>query len=237
MKRIPLLSIAALLLAGLFLLLPWHMEFTGYVLILLGVGGILRRCLRKKWKTALTCAMITCSVLLAAAMAAVALVGIRTVPLPQSDYAVILGAQTVGDQPAPVLRERLDAGLAYMRENPDVPVILTGGQGPDEAAAEAEIMEAYLLAQGADGARLFTENHSSVTAENLENARLLAESLGITGNRITIITSEFHLPRALYLAQKQGFMVGGVPSVTEQKFYFVNYCLREVFAFVKAFFA
>ena len=230
MKRLSVLSLLTLVLGIGLAVLPFHVEFTGYVLILLGLGGILRRFLKGGWKKALTVAMLTASGLLLAAMVVIFIGGSVATPLPQSDYAVILGAQTYGSQPAPILRERLDAGLVYMQSHPQTTVILTGGQGPDEAQPEAEVMYAYMVAQGAEPSRLRTETKSSNTWENLQNARAMLD-----GDRITIITSEFHQCRAQYLAGKLGFEVGGVPSRTEDAFFLVNYCLRECFSFVKAF--
>lgn len=229
MKRLPFLSLLALAAGIVLVVLPYHVEFTGYVLILLGLGGIVRRFLKGGWKKALTAAMAAASGLLLLAMACIFVGGRMAAPLPQSDYAVILGAQTYGDQPAPVLRERLDAGLTYMQEHPDMTVVLTGGQGPDEISPEADVMYDYLVARGADPARLLKETQSSNTRENLQNAKAMME-----GGKITIITSEFHQCRARYLAGKLGLEAGGVPSRTEDVFFLVNYCLRECFSFVKA---
>ena len=49
-----------------------------------------------------------------------------------------------------------------------------------------------------------------------------------------MITSEFHLRRAMYIGKTLELDTCPVAARTDQWFYRVNYTLREVFAFVKA---
>ena len=234
MKR-RLLFWTALLICGIVMVvIPFHVEFTGYVLILLSLGGLVRRFLPYRIRRPLTAAMLISSAILLAAMAFIAGYGWNAAPLPDCDCVVVLGAQTQGDQPAPVLKERLDRALSYVQEHPDTPVVLSGGQGPDEDRPEADVMFAYMVSHGADPALLHTEIQSSTTLENLQNTKAMVEGANLPCKRINIITSEFHQCRAQYLAEKLGMEAGGIPSHTENPFFLVNYCLREAFSFVKA---
>ena len=75
---------------------------------------------------------------------------------------------------------------------------------------------------------------ASEPRENLEFSRTLAQAHGMRTDRVLIITSDFHLCRAKYLAKKLGMEPYGLASRTSPEVLRVNYLLREVFAFVKA---
>ena len=62
----------------------------------------------------------------------------------------------------------------------------------------------------------------------------LAKERGIDTGSVLIITSDFHMPRAKYIAGKLGMTPYGLTSDTWPWILKVNYQLREVFAFVKA---
>ena len=229
-----------LIMAGLFMVfLPYHVEFTGYVLLLLGAGtmvcGLLKEQGRKKLLWALASAMTLCTVILAAACGYIAWYGSYNACEP-TDYAVILGAQIHEDVPSRTLKERLDAGLAYMEENPETVIIVTGGFGTEERLSEAQVMYNYLQSRSADMTRVYMEDKATDTRENLIYSSQIAESLGLDKTQVTIITSEFHLCRAEYIAGTLGISAGGVGSKTQTKFLLGNYYIREAFSFVKAYF-
>ena len=68
---------------------------------------------------------------------------------------IVLGAGVNGETPSLTLRTRIDAAAAYLEEHPDVPVVLSGGQGPGEAITEAECMRRALVRRGVDESRLY----------------------------------------------------------------------------------
>ena len=53
---------------------------------------------------------------------------------------VILGCQVKPWGPSILLQDRLDKALDYLEEHPDVQVVVSGGQGPDEPTTEAQAM-------------------------------------------------------------------------------------------------
>ena len=95
-------------------------------------------------------------------------------------------------------------------------------------------MAKYLMAQGVDEARVIQEDRAHDTRENLAFSRTLAEQHGMDTTSVLIITSDFHLCRAKYLARKLGMEPHGLASQTWPEILRINYLLREVFAFVKA---
>ena len=144
---------------------------------------------------------------------------------------IVLGAGVNGETPSLTLRTRIDAAAAYLEEHPDVPVVLSGGQGPGEAITEAECMRRALVRRGVDESRLYPEERSTSTQENLRYSRAILEELGVdTAQRVAIVTSDFHLCRARLM---WGGDTAAVPAHLPSALYFqcltVNYFIREAF--------
>ena len=146
----------------------------------------------------------------------------------------MLGAQVQGDRPSLTLKKRLDKALEFLQAHPDRTVIVSGGQGPDEAHTEASVMAQYLLAHGADASQILEEPQASNTRENLLFSAKLAEEAGFDTSRVLIVTSDFHMCRAKYIARTLGMEPYGLSSGTWPWSLKLNYTLREVFAFCKA---
>ena len=62
----------------------------------------------------------------------------------EPEVMVILGCQVRQDGPSVLLRDRLDEALDYLEDHPDMTVVVSGGQGPDEPTSEAQAMADYL---------------------------------------------------------------------------------------------
>ena len=144
---------------------------------------------------------------------------------------IVLGAGVNGETPSLTLRTRIDAAAAYLEEHPDVPVVLSGGQGPGEAITEAECMRRALVRRGVDESRLYPEERSTSTQENLRYSRAILEELGVDPAwRVAIVTSDFHLCRARLMWDGD---TAAVPAHLPSALYFqcltVNYFIREAF--------
>ena len=148
----------------------------------------------------------------------------------------MLGAQVQGDRPSLTLQKRLDKAAEFLRAHPDAVVFVSGGQGPDEACTEASVMARVLREAGIDAERIIEEPEASDTRENLIFSAALAKARGIDTARVLIITSDFHMCRAKYIARSLGMEPYGLASNTWPWILKVNYTLREVFAFCKAVF-
>lgn len=235
--RLPLLFFAA---GAMLCLLPLNMTMTGLCLLLLAAGGAAAIWMRERsvfprLRQGLIWAMVLCVTLLTVAVSQIALFG-HAAPAPRENgWAVVLGAHVEPNgEPSQILRERLDAALAFHKENPQIPMILSGGNGGDEPIEEAEAMYTYLQRRGADMRGIYRETEAHTTLENLRNSRALADQLGFGGDEVTVLTSEFHLFRAVYLAERLGMKAGAVGARTRDPFFRINYELREVFSMVKA---
>lgn len=140
-----------------------------------------------------------------------------------ADYIVVLGAGLSGDKVTPLLSARIDKGIALLQKNPNAVLILSGGQGPGEDLAEGEAMAAYAAAQGVAAERMLIEDKSRSTEENLRFSRALMD--GARPN-VIVVTTAYHVFRALLLARQQGIRCVGFGAKT--KWYFtLNALLRE----------
>ena len=167
-------------------------------------------------------------------MGFIALDGRDNAPEEDVPFVVVLGAQTHGDRPSRTLRERLDLAAEYLEAHPAARVIVSGGQGADETQTEASVMDAYLRGKGIAAERIVQETEARTTRENLIHAKKLAEEAGISTESVLIITSEYHLSRAKFIARSLGMEPYGIGSTTTPWILKVNYELREAFSYVKA---
>ena len=139
------------------------------------------------------------------------------------DTIVVLGAGVNGSTPSLSMCNRLDAALAYLNANPAATVIVSGGQGPDEEISEARCMFETLASMGVDPSRLYLEDQSTDTSENLRFSRELIPE----GAQIGLVTNNFHIFRSLALARGLEIPnVCGVPVATSA-ISFPHYMMRE----------
>ena len=148
-------------------------------------------------------------------------------------YAVVLGAGLRGDQPSQTLKNRLDKGVEYLRENPEAKIVAAGGVGAAATLSEAEVMKRYLTAQGIDEKRILLEDKSTTTDENLKFTKeLIIAREGMPIHAITVITSDYHLYRAKQIAGKYYPQVQGLAAKSAPLLK-INYAIREYFAVTK----
>ncbi len=139
----------------------------------------------------------------------------------------MLGAQIRGTAITNSLERRLIKALEYLDENPETRVIVSGGQGNGESISEAEAMASYLEEHGIAPERIWQENHSTSTEENLHFSQKLISDITAP---VGIVTNNFHMYRALRTARKLGFtQTDGIPA-TSNPVLFLNYMVREFFA-------
>ena len=152
---------------------------------------------------------------------------------------LILGAGVDGTRPSLTLARRLDAALGYLADRPGVPVIVSGCQGTGEEISEAECMARYLSARGVDESRIWKEEQASSTRTNFLYSLALMEERGVDKDApLAVVTSDYHIARARYIAEREGIEPGGavmVPSKLPRSAYYAlltaNFYVREAFAF------
>lgn len=148
------------------------------------------------------------------------------------DYIVVLGAQLKTTGPSRVLQYRLDTAYEYLTAHPDTKAIVSGGQGSNEPASEAQGMYDYLVKRGIEPGRIVLEDKSVNTEQNI---RFSKDFLQADTDKVGIVSNNFHVFRAVKLAKAAGYrnVVGIAAPATA--FYLPNNMLREFFGVVKDF--
>lgn len=145
------------------------------------------------------------------------------------DYIVVLGAKVNGTSPSLSLSDRIRAAEAYLKAHPNTTAILSGGQGEDEAISEAQCLFNELTARGIDEERLWLEEKSTSTWENLHfTLDLIEQKTGTRPAQIGLVSSEYHLFRAGLFAKECGVSAIGIPAQTSWFSIKLNYFMREV---------
>ncbi len=147
------------------------------------------------------------------------------------DAIIVLGAQVKEDgTPSIQLGLRLDAAEEAWEKHP-VPVVVCGARGSNEPMPEAEAMKRELVARGVPEDSILTDPDSFNTRENLRNAKELLRGMENIGT-VLIVSSDYHVPRAMALARDQGFDAVGLGSPCKAEFWIKNH-FREALAWVK----
>ena len=157
---------------------------------------------------------------------------LKEVPATENyDAIIVLGAQVTPDgTPSVQLGWRLDAAYSAWQQKA-VPVVVCGAQGKDEPMTEAEAMSKYLMEKGVPETDILKDPDSFNTNQNLRNAAsLLKELPGI--RKVLIVTSDYHVPRAMALAQDLGFDACGMGSPCKPEYWIKNHA-REALAWCK----
>ena len=145
---------------------------------------------------------------------------------------LILGAGVLPDrEPTQVLQSRLDTGLELFRLGKGSWFLVSG----DNRAAnynEPQAMRRWLLKRAVPPELVISDFAGRRTYDSLKRAQAV---FGVAG--LIIVTSDFHLARALFLARHLGLDAYGVPASTEVislrqrvAFWFREYVARHLAA-------
>ena len=141
------------------------------------------------------------------------------------DAVIVLGAKVNSGS----MDYRVRTAADYLRKNPRTVAILSGGWGEDEEMSEAEAMRRQMTALGIDESRLILEDRSTSTAENF---RFSKELLPAGTASVGVVTSCYHVHRALLLAKREGYenvYGGAAPNVPAT---LPHYTVREAIGLV-----
>lgn len=148
----------------------------------------------------------------------------------ESDVIIVLGAQVKPDgTPSEALRRRMVAAVEIYHEKPQL-IIVCGAQGGNEPRAEGDVMRDWLIAQGIPPEDIVAETASFNTRENLEYAQEIMLERGL--KQATIVTSDYHVARALALCDQVGISATGKGSPSKPEYFLKNH-LREGLSWIK----
>ena len=135
------------------------------------------------------------------------------------DCIVVLGAGVWEDKPSPMLEDRLLEGIKLYQNGVAPKIIMTGDHGRAEYD-EVNVMKQFAIDNGVPSGDIFMDHAWFSTYESLYRAKEIFEA-----QNIIIVTQEYHLYRALYIANELGFNAYGVPSDPRQ---YVGATYREI---------
>lgn len=155
---------------------------------------------------------------------------------PGVDYVVALGSGIMGERVPPLLASRLDKAhetfLTERRTNPDVRLVVSGGQGPGEDVPEAVAMARYLVERGVPEDRIIIEDASRTTQQNLAFSKALMAARE-PDFRAVVVTNDYHAFRAATYARKARLRAQVIGAPTAR--YFVpSATIREFVAILAA---
>ena len=150
---------------------------------------------------------------------------------------IVLGSGIEKNKPSATLALRLDQAASYAKNSPSLPIVVTGGLGFKQTLSEAEVMKQYLVSKYKLTNPILLEDKSTSTEENLKNAAKILNSNGIniSTSHLLIITSDFHVPRALAIAKHQSFQHSYELGADTPLYIRYNSWLREYFAYLSGF--
>lgn len=141
---------------------------------------------------------------------------------------VVLGCQVLGDRPSTALRGRLDTAYAYLKENPGARAVLSGGKGSNENISEAQCMYNYLTEKGIAPDRLYLEDRSTTTDENISFSREIIEKNGLD-KKMAVVTDWYHELRVWIICSRAGISSSAISAPTARHIT-ANLVTRELVA-------
>jgi uncharacterized SAM-binding protein YcdF (DUF218 family) len=131
-----------------------------------------------------------------------------------ADAALVLGAAVLGDEPSPVLVERLRHAQQLFETGQVRAIVVTGGRSPEDELSEAEASRDWLIAQGVPADAIVLENASRTTIENLELAKPILDAHQFS--TVLVVSDPLHMRRAMLIADRLDISAASSPTQTSR---------------------
>lgn len=149
----------------------------------------------------------------------------------KADCILVLGAKVRSDEtPSNLLEDRLKRGIELYNLGVSDRLLMSGDHGRVNYD-EVNTMKQYAIDTGIPSQNVFMDHAGFSTYESLYRARDI-----FLAGKIVIVTQEYHLYRALYVAKKLGLEAYGVSAAPNSYRGQFNREMREVLARTKDFF-
>lgn len=126
------------------------------------------------------------------------------------DCIIVLGAGIFGDKPSHMLEDRLLQAIELYKNNVSTKIIMSGDHGREDYD-EVNIMKKFAIEKGVPSENIFMDHAGFSSYESIYRAKEIFEA-----KKIVIVTQEYHLYRALYIANQLGIEAYGVASDQRQ---------------------
>ena len=124
-----------------------------------------------------------------------------------ADCILVLGCGVREDgSPSLMLRDRLEKGIE-LYEAGTAPKLLMSGDHGRKDYDEVNLMKRYAMEKGVPSEDIFMDHAGFSTYDSMYRARDI-----FCAEKVIIVSQEYHLYRALYLAEKLGLEAYGVPA-------------------------
>lgn len=144
------------------------------------------------------------------------------------DCILVLGCGVREDgSPSPMLHDRLKRGVSLYQAGAAGKLLMSGDHGRD-GYDEVDAMKAYAVGEGVPAEDVFMDHAGFSTYESMYRARDVFQT-----KKVIIVTQEYHLYRAVYIARSLGIDAYGVSSDYRQYSGQSMRQVREVLARVK----
>ena len=149
-----------------------------------------------------------------------------------ADCILILGAGVWNNErPSPMLEDRLLQGIALYKNGASDRLLMSGDHGRKDYD-EVNVMKRFAIDRNIPSEHIFMDHAGFNTYESLYRAKEIFQA-----EEIMIVTQEYHLYRALYIAEKLGIEAYGVASDPRKYAGQAARDMREVLARIKDFFS
>ena len=122
------------------------------------------------------------------------------------DCILVLGAGVWDDEPSPMLEDRLNTAIELYKQGLSSKIIMSGDHGREEYD-EVNIMKGYAIENGIPAEDIFMDHAGFSTYDSIYRAK----EIFMVKNMI-VVTQEYHLYRALYIANRLDINVYGINS-------------------------
>lgn len=148
------------------------------------------------------------------------------------DCIIVLGASVLDSEtPSLMLEDRLKKGIELYYAT-SVPKLLMSGDHGGMYYDEVNVMKNYAIKEGVPSSDIFMDHAGFSTYESMYRAK---EIFG--AKKVIIVTQEYHLTRAIYIAEALGLEAYGVPAEDIRYNGQTGRDIREFLAIAKDFFA
>lgn len=122
------------------------------------------------------------------------------------DCVLVLGCGVWGDRPSHMLEDRLLVGIELCKNGASQKLLMSGDHGRDEYD-EVNVMKKFATDRGLASEDVFMDHAGFSTYESMYRARDIFKA-----KKVLIVTQEYHLYRAIFVARKLGLEAYGVTS-------------------------
>ena len=124
--------------------------------------------------------------------------------VPKTEVALVLGASVAHGVPSPILADRANVAIALYLQGKVSKILVTGDNG-QLSHDEVTPVRKYLIDAGIPSSDIFLDHAGFDTYSSVYRAKEIFRATSVT-----IVTQDFHVPRALFIARSLGLPAYGV---------------------------